>query len=347
VRAVAKLRPAPGTLAEIDIPEPRLGAGEVLVRIAGVGLCGTDLALRRWDADLAREYAPAFPHILGHEFAGIVESLGADVTGPSPGTLVAVNPYLTCGRCRYCLDGRQSLCIERRIMGCHVAGGLAERVAVPGANVLPLPDGTDAHVAAILEPLCVSVHAVHERVGIRSGDAVLVMGAGPIGLLHAVLARQAGASAVFVAGVGADRERLAVARELGAVTIDQDTEDLNAKVRDVVPDGADAGFDTSGHPVALVPALSALRRGGRLGVVGYCHDEAPFNSLDLALTEREILGCRAYAPATWRRAAAQLPSLAADLHKLITHVLPFADIDRGLDIIDARAGIKVVLSPDA
>ncbi len=346
MRAIAKTQPAPGQIMEIEVPPPTLGPSQVLLRVGGGGLCGTDLSIRRWDADIAAEYAPAFPHVLGHEFAGRIEAVGSDVEGIAIGAMSTVTPHINCGRCFYCNNGRHSLCTQRRIMGCHAPGGLAEQVAVPADNVFVLPDGTDPLVAAVIEPLTVACHAVLERVPITAGDVALVMGAGPVALLHLLVAQAAGAAAVIVAGVAADATRLAIARQLGAVTVDQDSEDLAAAVRRVAPRGADVAYDASGHHDALAAALPALRRGGRLGIVGYCHAAAPFHSLPLALDEKELIGCRAYNRGTWVRSTALAAALTGQLRQLITHVLSFAEIDRAFTLLERRECMKVVVLPD-
>ena len=345
MRAIAKLRPVRGQISMIDVTEPVLGAGQVLVRISGGGLCGTDLAIQRWDADIAAEYAPAFPHILGHEFAGHIEAVADDVTGLDIGALVAITPHLNCGHCFYCNDGRHALCVRRKIMGCHNPGGLVERIAVPADNVFVLPPDTDPIAAIVTEPLTVATHAVLERVPIKAGDVALVMGAGPVGLLHMLVAQAAGAAQVLVAGVGADAARLELAGRLGAITINQDSEDLVTAVRRVAPQGADVAYDASGHPAALTAALAALRRGGRLALVGYCHASAPFHSLPVALDEKEIIGCRAYNRATWIRSTALAAALTSELRQLVTHVLPFSEIDQAFALLEQRQCMKVVVQP--
>ena len=347
MRALAKIRPQPGSIEEIAIAEPQAAAGQVLIEVAAGGLCGTDLAIRRWDDDIAAEYAPDFPHVLGHEFVGRVKALGPGVGGLAAGQLVAVNPHVNCGRCYYCNLGRHALCEERRIMGCHIAGGLTERIAVPADNVFVLPDHSDPLAAALIEPLTVAAHAVLERVPLAAGDTVLVMGAGPVGLLHLLVARAAGAAEVIVAGVAADAGRLELAKQLGAVAVDQQAEDLQAAVRRVAPRGADVAYDASGHEAALEPALAALRRGGRLGLVGYCHAPAPFHSLPLALDEKEIFGCRAYYRETWLRSTTLAAGMAAELRQLVTHVLPYAEVGQAFELLDRRQCIKVVLCPEA
>jgi len=346
VRALAKTRPQPGSIEEIVVAEPETGVGQVLIEVAAGGLCGTDLAIRRWDDDIAAEYAPDFPHVLGHEFVGRSVALGSGVEGFEVGGLVAVNPHINCGRCYYCNLGRHALCLERRIMGCHIAGGLTERIAVPADNIFPLPGHTDALAAALIEPLTVAAHAVLERVPLAAGDTVLVMGAGPVGLLHLLVARAAGAAEVIVAGVAADAARLELAQKLGAVAVDQQAEDLQAAVRRVAPRGADVAYDASGHEAALQPALAALRRGGRLGMVGYCHAAAPFHSLPLALDEKEIFGCRAYYRDTWLRSTALAAGMTAELRQLVTHVLPYAEVERAFEMLEQRQCMKVVLTPE-
>jgi 2-desacetyl-2-hydroxyethyl bacteriochlorophyllide A dehydrogenase len=347
MRAVAKTRAAEGALELIDAPEPEATAGHVLIRPVGGGVCGTDVSIFHWYPALAREYRPAWPLIMGHETAGIVEALGAGVSGLQLGALVAVNPQLNCGVCFHCVAGRTSLCERYRVMGCHLNGGWAERVAVPMRNVHPLPPGVTPAVAPLAEPLTVAVHAVAERVPVQPGDTVLVMGAGTMGLLHLLVAQAMGAARVIVAGVAADRGRLALAAELGAVPVDVDAQELPRVVRAENARGADVAYDTTGHAEAIHPALASLRKGGRLGLVGINHAATTFDSLPVVLEEKELIGVRAYNRGTWSRSVALLAPLADRARRLITHTLPFAEAERAIGLIERRECIKVVLRADA
>jgi len=347
MRAVAKIAPREGALQVIDVPEPQAAPGMVVVRPVGGGVCGTDVSLFHWYSGVAAQYDPSFPLIMGHELAGVVEAVGSGVTRARPGQLVAINPHVNCGACFFCNSGRHSLCDNRRVMGCHIDGGWAERVAAVERNVHVLPAGSDPTVTPLLEPMSVAVHAVVERAALQPGESALVMGAGTIGLLHLLVARACGAGPVFVTGLDADRGRLALAEELGGIPVNLDAQKLDAVVRGIAPRGADAAFDTTGSAHALHPALASLRKGGRLALVGINHGATEFDTLPAVMDEQDLLGCRAYTRNTWLTSVALLPGLAASLRRLITHVLPFSEAEQAIGLIERRECIKVVLQPDA
>jgi threonine dehydrogenase-like Zn-dependent dehydrogenase len=343
MKAVAKLRPEPGAMALIDVDPPQRRPGEVLVRITAGGICGTDVAIWKWHEAVVGQYAPRFPLIVGHEFAGtVVESDGDRVP---PGTVVAVNPQIACGHCRYCGLGRPTLCDDRRLMGGRIDGGWTELVSVPQWNVHPLPEGTDAAVAPLLEPLSVATHAVLERVPVRAGDVVAVIGAGPIGILCAVLALAAGARQVLVTGVAADAGRLRLARELGAVAVDIDATDPLAALRALQADGADVVYETSGVASTLEQAVAMCRRGGSVGLIGLCHGASTLRSTPIVLKELALVGSRGYNETTWRLMMTVLPRVAADVLKLVTHQVEFRDFERALQMVERREGSKIVLRP--
>lgn len=347
MKAVAKLAAEPGMIELIDVAVPtRRSDDEALIRIAAAGICGTDVALWHWQDTIGADYAPAFPLVLGHEFAGVVEDCagGAPVR---PGETVAVYPQLTCGRCAYCARGLHSLCDQRKVMGCHVDGGWTEYMTVPLRNLFTLPAGVDPAVAPLLEPLAVCIRAVYEQVPVRPGDSVAVIGAGPIGLITALLARAAGAARVMVSGLARDSERLKLATRLGAVAVNIAEQPFAAVVRETCGDGADVVYETSGTPVAFAEAVGLARKGGRIGLIGLCHGAAPFDSLPLVFRELAVVGSRAYNETTWRQMMALLPALAGDLVRLISHDLALDDFDRALHLVENSDGVKVVLRPQA
>ncbi|MEZ5844790.1 MAG: alcohol dehydrogenase catalytic domain-containing protein [Hyphomicrobiaceae bacterium] len=345
MKAIAKLAAGPGHMALIDVPEPVPGEGEALVEIAAGGICGTDVAIRHWHEAVVGQYAPAFPLIVGHEFAGRVIEAGPRGTAKA-GDVVAVNPQIACGRCYYCGLGRPTLCDDRRLMGGRINGGWTERIAVPEANLYPLPSGTDPAVAALLEPLSVATHAVVERVPPRQGDVVVIIGAGPIGLLTLVMARHAGAGAVVMTGIAADRERLALARSLGAVTVDVSTGDPFQALRRLQPDGADVVYETSGNAAVIDQSIAMARKSGRVCLIGLCHRPSTLASVPIVLKELEVIGSRGYNDTTWRLMMRALPAVERDVLKLVTHRLSYARFEEALDLVEARAGTKVLLVPD-
>ncbi|KQT11599.1 zinc-dependent alcohol dehydrogenase [Ramlibacter sp. Leaf400] len=343
MKAVAKLKPEPGAMALIEVDPPQRAPGEVLVRISAGGICGTDVAIWKWHEAVVGQYAPSFPLIVGHEFAGtVVESDQARVP---VGSVVAVNPQIACGHCRYCAMGRPTLCDDRRLMGGRIDGGWTDYVTVPAWNAHPLPAGTDPAVAPLLEPLSVATHAVMERLPVRAGDTVVVIGAGPIGLLCAMLALAAGASNVMVTGVAADAQRLQLAQRFGALPVDIDARDPVAVLRTLQADGADIVYETSGVASTLAQAVAMARRGGSVGLVGLCHGPSTLVSTPVVLKELALVGSRGYNGTTWPLMLDLLPRVEKQVLSLVTHQVPFQDFEKALHMVQAREGCKVVLRP--
>ena len=343
MKAVAKLKPEPGAMALIDVPVPVRQPGEVLIRISAGGICGTDVAIWKWHEAVVGQYAPQFPLIVGHEFAGtVVESDSARVR---PGAVVAVNPQIACGHCRYCGLGRPTLCDDRRLMGGRINGGWTEYVSVPEWNVHPLPQGVDSAVAPLLEPLSVATHAVLERVPVRAGDVVVVIGAGPIGILCAVLALSAGARHVVITGVAEDAGRLEVARQIGAIAVNIDVQDPMKVLQSLQADCADIVYETSGVASTLEQAIAMTRKGGSVGLIGLCHAASTVKSTPVVIKELALIGSRGYNETTWSLMMNVLPRVEHDVLKLITHQLSFEDFGQALEMVARREGIKIVLRP--
>ncbi|MGH6860272.1 MAG: zinc-dependent alcohol dehydrogenase, partial [Phyllobacterium sp.] len=264
MKAVAKLRPENGAMSLIDLDRPVPKPGEALIKITAGGICGTDVAIWKWHESVVGQYAPTFPLVVGHEFAGTVMS-ASPACRAVMGDTVAVNPQIACRQCEYCMLGRPTLCVDRRLMGGRIDGGWTEYVTVPEQNIYPLPKGVDSAVAPLLEPLSVATHAVLERVQVRPGDVVVVIGAGPIGLLVAILAKTAGASNVVITGIGADAGRLELARKLGAIPINVEESEPIGVVKALQWDGADIVYETSGNASVFDQAVGLSRRTGRIG----------------------------------------------------------------------------------
>jgi len=343
MKAIAKLKPESGAMALIDVAPPVRRPGEVLIRISAGGICGTDVAIWKWHEAVVGQYAPSFPLIVGHEFAGTVTE--SDSSRVRPGMVVAVNPQIACGHCRYCGMGRPTLCDDRRLMGGRINGGWTECVSVPEWNVHPLPEGIDSAVAPLLEPLSVATHAVLERVPVRSGDVVAVIGAGPIGILCATLAIAAGARKVMVTGVAADTGRLRTAQDIGAVPVNIDAQDPIAVLRSLQADGADIVYETSGVASTLESAVAMTRRGGSIGLIGLCHGASTIKSTPIVLKELALIGSRGYNETTWSLMMNVLPDVVDDVLRLVTHQVEFSDFQRALEMVERREGSKIILRP--
>lgn len=242
-----------GRFEVLEVPEPVPGPGEVLLRVAAAGVCGTDRHLLRG------EYMGRPPVILGHEFAGVVEAVGPGVTTHRPGDRVACDPNIACGACPSCLAGRINLCENLVAVGVHRDGGFAELVAVPAHRALALPPGLSLRDAALSEPLACCLHALDIGAP-RPGERVTILGGGVIGLLCLQLARLAGAEVLLVTR---SPQRRRIAEELGAATLGSAEEARQAR-----PRGAELVLECAGVAATVTEAPRLAARGGRAVVLG-------------------------------------------------------------------------------
>lgn len=272
-----------------EVPVPALGPGEALVRVRHVGVCGTDLKIRAGRLGL-----DVLPLVMGHEIAGEVAEVGADVRGVAPGDRVAVNFYVTCGRCRFCRSGRETLCPDVRQHGFTTDGGFAEYVRTPAANLCALPAAIPLERACILaDAVATSYHAVTRRAQVRPGTTVALVGVGGVGLHALQIARLAGA---WTIAVDVSDARLELARTLGAdVVVDARSGPFHEAVRrHTGGEGVDVVLEFVGSAATLPESLESLGRAGRLVFVGYT-PEVPLSVFPHRLVrgEVEIVGSRA------------------------------------------------------
>ena len=302
---------------------PAPGPGEVRVRIASCGICGTDL----------HEYVagpivtPVEPHpltgaqnpqILGHEFAGEVTAVGPGVTRVAGGDRIAIMPLAYCGNCAYCRRGLQHLCMTMACVGLsHPWGGMAELATVAEYQVVRLPEGVSYQQGALIEPTAVAAYGV-ERAGVGPGDRVLVTGAGPIGALAALCARAAGASAVYVSEPSPARR--ARAEALGVATVLDPTEiDVPVFLRDRCDGlGVDVAIECSGHPNGFSAAIRSLRRRGTLAQTGLFVGEASVEPMLWALNDLTIVGTWCYWVYDFDRIVSQIAAGALPVERIVT-----------------------------
>ena len=264
MKAIVQTGPEAVTLQDLKIPTP--GPDEVLIEVHSAGLCGSDAHAYRYEEGY--KWIP-IPRIMGHEYSGTVADVGTDVEEFEPGDRVIEAPIHHCGRCVHCKSGRENVCENFSITGMHRDGAYAEYVTVDERYLHRIPDGVSLTDAAITEPTSVAARAVSERSTVGPGDAVLVEGPGPIGVLVAVIADATGAD-VLVSGLGKDGHyRLPLLADLGIETIDVDEGELDGRT-DTFTDGVgfDVVFDTTGHASGLETAIEGVRKGGEIVVVG-------------------------------------------------------------------------------
>jgi L-iditol 2-dehydrogenase len=326
-----------GDVAVEERPVPEAGPGEVVVRVASVGVCGSDT--HYYEHGRIGRFVVDSPLVLGHEAAGEVAALGAGVTSLAVGQRVSVEPGVPDLTCPQCLAGRYNLCPGMRFFATPpIDGAFAEYVVVHAAFAHPVPDTISDDAAALLEPLSVGIWACRKgQVG--AGSRVLVTGAGPIGLVSVQVARAFGATEIVVSDV--NPARLALARELGATDV------VDARTTRVTdrPHPPEVLLECSGHPAATIEAIRALDRAGRAVLVGMGGDELALPLSVVQERELEVTGTFRYAN-TWPTAIALVAGGRVDLDRLVTGTY---GLDRAADALTAGRrdpqSVKVVVHP--
>jgi 2-desacetyl-2-hydroxyethyl bacteriochlorophyllide A dehydrogenase len=317
-------------------PMPAPAPGEVVVRVGVAGLCGTDH--RIWSGDRA----VAYPRVMGHEFVGRVEAIGAGVTRVSVGDRVAVEPNYSCGACPLCREGNRNLCLARTAIGIDVDGGFAEAVRVPARCCWAAPAGVADEDLMLTEPLAVVVRAV-ARAAVHPGATAAVVGVRTLGLLALQVLRAHGAR---VLGVGRSARRFALARELGAEVVHAlpDGPLERAAQRFSGREGVDCVIETAGTPEAVNHALELVRPGGRIVLTGLPHAPTPVGFFSVVRREVTIIGSMIYqdefAEAMRLVAAGQVRTAP-----LITHRFALGEIGRAFAVHAEPTAIKVAVVP--
>ncbi|MEZ0068221.1 2-desacetyl-2-hydroxyethyl bacteriochlorophyllide A dehydrogenase [Streptacidiphilus sp. MAP12-20] len=322
---------SPGVVGVETVDDPTPGRGEVVVKVAAVGLCGTDLHI------LQGEFAPTLPIVPGHEFAGEVVALGADVRDVALGDRVAVDPSLYCHECHYCRLGRDNLCERYAAIGVTHPGGAAEFAVAPAANCVRLPVHVRTEDAALIEPLSCAVRG-YDVLRTTLASSVLIYGSGTMGLMMLELAKRTGAAAVDIVDI--NPERLATARLLGcdhAVT--SAGEITRARGWDVV-------IDATGNEQAIQDALGRVGKGGtflQFGVADYAA-RATVEPYRIYNQEITITGSMAVLH-SFERAADLFATGLLDPDVFVSDRLPLADYPAALEQFKAGKGRKILVTP--
>ena len=316
--------------------EPRLEPGEVIVRVASAGLCGTDYSI--WTGDRPVDY----PRVMGHELVGRVDAVAADVTTVRPGARVVVEPNYGCGRCPLCLEGNRNLCLSRRAIGIDVDGGFAELMRLPARCCWPAPDGAETDALLLTEPLAVVVRAV-DRGAPRRGESAAVVGAGSLGLLALQVLRARGARVLVVSRTS---RRFALARALGAEATHTTADGALAETarRFSGREGVDLVVETAGTADAVTHALDLVRPGGRVVVTGLPHESTPVPFFSVVRREITITGSMIYQD-EFGEALRLLESGAVRGEPLVTHRFDLDAIGEAFDAHHDPASIKVAVAP--
>lgn len=329
----------------VDVPMPRPGADEVLVRVEACGICGSDV--HGYDGSSGRRIPPI---IMGHEAAGTVAAVGTGVADLHEGDRVTFDSTIYCGHCEYCRKGEVNLCNNRQVLGVSTPdfrreGAFAEYVVVPRLVTYPLPEQIPFSQAAMIEPLAVAVHAV-SLVEIQPETTALVVGAGMIGLLVMQVLKDAGCARIYVSDI--DDTRLRMAQELGA------TATFNAKTADVVAElqkvtggaGIDAAFEAVGSTPTVKSAVESTRKGGSVVLIG---NVTPTVELPLQIVVGRQLTLRGSAASSgeYPKCIELLARGAIRVDPLITAIAPLEQGQEWFDRLHSREPnlMKVVLTP--
>jgi len=267
------------------VEEPHLEADEVIVSVGAAGICAGDIYYY-----LGKNPYAAYPQVCGHEIAGVVNEVGANVRGIEIGAKVVVEPFLGCGHCYPCRVGKSNCCANLRIIGVHLPGGYAERVKAPATHIHRVPDGLSLAFASFAEPVAVGVQAC--RRGEVGAEYVLILGCGPIGLALIEVARSRDAHVVATDVV---QSRLEVAAQLGAETLLSDDRLLSTVLEQTHGEGAPVVIEATGNAQVMQSTAALVAAGGRIVIVGLVKEGVPiaFPGLDLTRKEMTILGSRA------------------------------------------------------
>ncbi len=338
MKALVKARPEPGLWMEtVPVPEP--GPNDVLVRVRKSAICGTDVHIWNWD-DLAARTVPV-PMVVGHEFVGEVADTGPAATRYARGQRVSAEGHIICGVCRNCRAGRGHLCRNTLGVGVHRPGSFAEYVCVPEANVVPIPDDVPDEVAAIFDPFG---NAVHTALSFDLvGEDVLVTGAGPIGIMGALVARRAGARKVVITDI--NPVRLELARQVG---VEHVVDVRSERLTDVMPrigmrEGFDVGLEMSGAAPAFRDMIDVMNNGAKIAILGISPTafEIDWNKVIFKmLTLKGIYGREIFE--TWYKMIAFVQG-GLDVSPVITHRLPIDRFEEGFAAMRSGSSGKVVL----
>src|ERR1700723_275836 len=286
MKALRKMRAGRGLSME-SAPVPPIGAADVLVRVKTASICGTDLHIYGWDRWSQGRIKP--PLTLGHEFCGVVERVGDEVTAAKSGDFVSAEMHVNCGHCHQCRVGEAHICQNLRIIGIDQDGAFAEFVKIPASNIWRLDPAIPEHYGAILDPLGNAVHTV--LAGPIAGQTVLVTGCGPIGLMSIAVAKACGSWTGFA--TEKNEKRRAMARKMGADVV-LDPSSGNA-VKQILTETSNTGVDVllemSGNPTAIQQGFKALRAGGRASLLGIPTENVPLDLVkDVISPEATVKG---------------------------------------------------------
>lgn len=342
MKAIQKASAANGfKVATVEKPTP--GPKEVLIKVSLASVCGTDFHITEWDEWSANRIKP--PLVYGHEFCGVIESVGEKVQGLKAGDYVSAEMHLPCGHCLQCQQGHKHICENVKIFGIDLPGCFAEYIAIPAKQVVKLPASIKPEYGALLDSLGNSVHAVSKAD--VSGKTVHVVGCGPLGLFAIVVAKAMGALKVFASDVSPFR--LGLAEKAGAdAVLAADKVSVSDEIKKLTGNsGVDVVLEMSGSPIAINNSLESLRLGGTVVLMGIPKGNVELNiSKDIIFKEAKVIGVNGRQIfQTWLLMLDLMEAGKLDLDFIITHQLPMAEFGQAMELIRQGVSGKILLKP--
>jgi threonine 3-dehydrogenase len=341
MQAIVKAHAAPGVELR-EVPVPSIGPTDVLVRVEAASVCGTDLHIYNWDPWAQNRIK--VPLVPGHEFCGVVERVGEDVTTVCAGDFVSAEMHVACGKCLQCRTGGQHICHNVKIIGVDSDGAFAEFVKIPEANIWKLDPTLPRAWGSLLDPLGNAVHTV--LAGEIATKSVAIVGCGPIGLFAISVAKLCGASLVFAVEINPYRRSLAA--KMGAdVVLDPRDGDTAAKIILATGGGGvDVLLEMSGHQDGIKLGFSVLRTGGRASLLGIPAREISINLAEDIIfkgaTVQGINGRKMFE--TWFQMEALLKGGKLDLDPVISHTMPLREFAAAMELLKSGEASKIVLT---
>lgn len=346
--------PQPDEYELTEVPDPASNPDGIIVSVKATTICATDVKILHGTVPFV-----TFPHVPGHEWGGEIIEVGLNVKGLKKGDLVGVEAHVGCGKCSRCLEGMYNLCenyghpeMGHAHIGFTVPGGLAEYCAIPAKAAHPLPEGLDANHAAFTDTVGIVLWAFERAGGVRGGESVAIVGPGALGLLAVQVARALGAGRLIVVGISEDRQRLELAREMGAddiVIAEQDVDSAQIVRNLTNGKGVDMVVEFAGSAEAGRQSLEMARRGGRVVLGGATSPGRQLN-VDLSVIVRghlDVFGSVANPKSVSQRANVLMQKGLVDVTPLITHQMPLSDFSKAWKMFLERDGapIRIMLHP--
>ncbi|NOU69681.1 alcohol dehydrogenase catalytic domain-containing protein [Paenibacillus sp. LMG 31461] len=323
---------------EGELDKPTVREGEALLKVSLAGICGTDMMI--YSGKHPRAKAPL---AMGHEFCGVVEEVraGSDF---APGDRVVVEPTISCGVCEACKAGQFHVCRTLQLIGIDKHGGFAEYVAVPLNRLHRIPDSLSDEQAALTEPLAVAIHTVR-RSALQVGNSVVILGAGPIGLLIGMIAKLSGAQDILISDISP--YRLAKAKELGFISVNAAEEDVVAATMALTGGkGADVVFEVAGTQSTAQQMVEMIKIQGQIVVVSVFKTPPAIDLAKMHFKEISLTTTRCYSSSDFTAAIQMMASGKIDLSTLISHQLELSEITYGFELMkNSEVSLKVLIKP--